>query len=425
MRRQGSKVDALYICYWSLQDPLCQTQSLAYLRGLAARGYRFALITFEQPRYKLDSTQRAAVKRELRDDGIYWYPLTYHKRFPLLATAYDCLRGILTGAFIALRHRPAIVHSRASIPAAMAMAISRMCGLRFFYDADSRLSEEYADNGHWSRTSRAFKVTAGVEAMSRKNADSIVVLSERLRDDFIREFQVSAPVEVIPCCVNLNTFHFNEHARKARRRELGLNDEKLFVYAGKTGGRYLVSEMFEFFNMARERTGSARLLILTGEDPEIFHAIARHHSIEPNDYHVKHASRQEMPEWLSAADAGLAFIRSATCERGSSPVKIGEYLACGLPVVVTCDIGDYSDLIAQERLGAVVERLDVSTYIEVADAIAALWVEGELLSNRCRSAAEANVSLESVAIARYEALYKAMLETTDAICENEGRGVTE
>ena len=423
--KRDLKVDALYICYWSFEDPLCQTQSLAYLRGLRARGRRFALITFEQPEYRLDSAQRAAVERELREEGIYWYPLKYHKRFPILATAYDCLRGVLTGIFIALRHRPRVVHSRASIPAGMALAISRLCGLKFLYDADSRLSEEYADNGHWSRTSRAFKITAGVEAMSRRRADSIVVLSERLRDDFINEFGVRAPVEVIPCCVDAGAFQFSERAREARRRELGLNDEKLLVYAGKTGGRYLTDDMFEFFKVAGERIPRSRLLVLTGDDPAIFHAIARRHAIEASDYYVKHSSRQEMPEWLSACDAGLAFIRSASCERGSSPVKIGEYLACGLPVVLTCGIGDYSDLIARVNLGAVVERPGASSYIEIADHLAALWAEGERLGKRCRAAAEANVSLESIAIARYEAVYRSLIEATGAICENERRGSIE
>ncbi|MCI0485708.1 MAG: glycosyltransferase [Blastocatellia bacterium] len=421
--KRDGKADALYICYWSLQDPLCQTQSLAYLRGLAARGHRFALITFEQPKYKLNSAQRAAMRRELKGQGIYWYPLKYHKRFPILATAYDCLRAILVGAFVVLRHRPRIVHSRASIPASVALALSRVCGLKFLYDADSRLSEEYADNGHWSRTSRAFKMTAGVEAMSRRRADSIVVLSERLRDDFIGEFQVRAPIEVIPCCVDLDGFHFNERAREARRRELGLNDEKLLVYAGKTGERYLTDEMFEFFKVARERIkdsflAGARLLVLTGDDPEIFHRIARRHLVDASDYYVRHSSRQEMPEWLSASDAGLAFIRTVPCERGSSPVKIGEYLACGLPVVVTDGIGDYSNLIARARLGAVIERLDDSGYLEAADAMAALWREGERLQSRCRAAAEANVSLKSVAIARYEAVYRSLLADAGAVSES-------
>src|SRR3712207_3142512 len=92
--RGGDNIVSLYISYWSLQDPLCQTQSLAYLRELTKLGYKFDLITFEQPKYALDREQSAAIRKELAGQGIYWYPLRYHKRFSLVATAFDCLCGV-------------------------------------------------------------------------------------------------------------------------------------------------------------------------------------------------------------------------------------------------------------------------------------------------------------------------------------------
>jgi glycosyltransferase involved in cell wall biosynthesis len=400
---------SLYICYWSLQDPLCQTQSLAYLRELTKRGYQFALITFEQPKYEITSAQRKKIKQELRKEGIYWYPLPYHKRFPILATAYDCLCGILMGIWIALIQRPKVVHSRSSIPAAMALVISSICRLKFLYDADSRLSEEYADNGHWSRQSRAFRVTAWVEAQARKRAHSIVVLSEKLRDDFQQEFGVISPIEVIPCCVDIRAFQFDPAARERGRRELGIVPEKLFVYVGKAGPRYLVDEMFDFFKLAQEQTGSAYLLILSAEEPEVFNEIAERHRVSRDKYCVKYAGREKVSEYLSACDAGLAFIRSATCERGSSPIKIGEYLATGLPVVITRDIGDYSEWIAQHQLGAVIGDLDEEHYREAVKRLLESWAQGNSFRAVCRKFAETRVSIESVGAARYTKVYEELL----------------
>ena len=43
-------LDSVYITYWSLLDPLCQSQSLPYLISLARHGYRVGLIMFEQQR---------------------------------------------------------------------------------------------------------------------------------------------------------------------------------------------------------------------------------------------------------------------------------------------------------------------------------------------------------------------------------------
>ena len=417
--RTNAAVTGLYVCYWSLQDPLCQTQSLAYLRELTARGHRFALMTFEQQKYAITPSQSSAMKRELASEGIYWYPLNYHKRFLLLSKACDFVCGVGKGLWIVARHRPQVVHSRASTAAAIALTLSRLCRIKFLYDADSMISEEYADTGHWSRGSWAFRTTAWLERQARRNAHSIVVLSERMRRDFIDELGDIVSIEAIPCCVDTTAFRYDPRAREVRRRELGIDDEKLLVYAGKTGRRYLIDEMFEFFEVARRRIGRARLMILSGDPPETFRSIAEGLGVDHREYFVRHASRTEVGEWLSASDAGLAFIRSESCERGSSPVKIGEYLAVGLPVVVTDGIGDYSDLIERERLGVVVKELTAGSYLESTDRLNSLWAEGNSLRERCRAVAEANISIQLTGAERYQAVYQELLGSASAITEPE------
>jgi glycosyltransferase involved in cell wall biosynthesis len=403
-------VASVYVTYWSLRDPLCQTQSLAYLRGLAARGHRFALVTFEQPKYALSPERAAEAKRELAGQGIYWYPLRYHKRFSLLATGFDCLAGVAAGLFAAVRHGARAVHSRASIPAAMALAVSALSGRKFLYDSDSLLSEEYADTGHWAPGGTAYKVTAWFERQSRRRADSVVTLSERLRRAFVEDYGVRAPVAVIPCCVDEGRFRFDPRAREARRAELGAGAETLFVYMGKVGARYLVGETFEFFKAALGRVGPARMLILSGDDPEAFHRIAAERGVGRELYEVRHSAHEDVASWLSAADVGLAFIRSARCERGSSPIKTAEYLAAGLPVVITPGIGDHSTLVEREGVGVVVDPSAGGGCEEGAARLGALLAEGgDVLRARCRRAAERHFSLEGVGVARYEAVYEGLL----------------
>ncbi len=407
----------LYICYWSLMDPLCQTQSVAYLLQLAARGDRFVLITFEQERFRLSAREAAEMRKDLARQGITWYPLTYHKRHPLLATGFDCFMGVLVGSYAALRHRPAVVHSRGSIPAAMATAIHSLCGLKFLYDADSRLSLEYADNGHWSRDSMSFRVTSMAEGWARRNADAVVVLAERLRDDFVEQFGVDAPIEVIPCCVDTARFNYDPAARSLRRSELGLQNEKLFIYVGKQGARYLTPELFEFLKSARETAKDARLLILSGDPPEGFHEVAESRGVSRDSYFVRHSSRADVPSWLSAADAGLALIRTAECERGSSPIKIGEYLAMGLPVVCTSQIGDVERILTDEREGAPVGVV-LAECTDQAYRSAVLRLL-ELMNDpgtrpRCRAAAERHFDLAAVGGPRYRKVYDGLTKTVDA-----------
>jgi glycosyltransferase involved in cell wall biosynthesis len=53
----------------------------------------------------------------------------------------------------------------------------------------------------------------------------------------------------------------------------------------------------------------------------------------------------------------------------ASPVKVGEYLACGLPVVLTRGIGDYSDTLPAAGIGMLLDE-DEDTVDQVIRFIA-------------------------------------------------------
>ena len=79
------KLDSIYITYWSLRDPLCQSQSLPVVRDQARLGRKMALVTYESPAWALDPTARRAAAEALACEGIRWLPLGYHKRPRLFA----------------------------------------------------------------------------------------------------------------------------------------------------------------------------------------------------------------------------------------------------------------------------------------------------------------------------------------------------
>jgi glycosyltransferase involved in cell wall biosynthesis len=69
----------------------------------------------------------------------------------------------------------------------------------------------------------------------------------------------------------------------------------------------------------------------------------------PNVYHVGPQPQAEIPRWLSGLDVGLACYDLATWGPYNQPIKLYEYLACGLSVVS-------SDILAARELGDLVER---------------------------------------------------------------------
>ena len=117
---------SLYLCYFGLREPLVQTQVIPYLRELAAGGVAMSLLTFE-PEVKTRWTAEsiAAWRQRLRDAGIEWHMLPYHKRPSLLATLYDIIRGGWRAAAIARRENVTVFHGRSHVGAAQAPRGSR------------------------------------------------------------------------------------------------------------------------------------------------------------------------------------------------------------------------------------------------------------------------------------------------------------
>jgi glycosyltransferase involved in cell wall biosynthesis len=104
-------------------------------------------------------------------------------------------------------------------------------------------------------------------------------------------------------------------------------------------------------------------------------------------------------------DAGLAFIRPSLSKWASSPTKVAEYLAAGLPVVTNTGIGDLDEIIRAERVGVAITEFSDDRYREAAKQLATLLAD-QTLRARCVAAARKYFDLEHIGWARYRAVYE-------------------
>ena len=87
-------------------------------------------------------------------------------------------------------------------------------------------------------------------------------------------------------------------------------------------------------------------------------------------------------EYLRAADIGLSFIKPSYSKLASSPTKIAEYLASGLPIICNAGIGDLDVLIEGDRVGVLVRELNAGHYENALRRVDGLLREGQV-SSRC------------------------------------------
>ena len=76
---------------------------------------------------------------------------------------------------------------------------------------------------------------------------------------------------------------------------------------------------------------------------------------------VAHA---EVPEYLACADLGLALRAPSFSMQAVAPIKLGEYLLCGLPVVASTVIGNTS--VIDGQTGCLLEFMDDHSLERVA-----------------------------------------------------------
>jgi glycosyltransferase involved in cell wall biosynthesis len=402
---RSRRLRSLYVCYLSLDDPLVRTQVVAYIAGLAARGHLIHLLTFETTR--LTRARRRELREEMRAEGIAWHGLRYHKRPTLPATVFDTLLGAALSVFLIRRHRLEALHARSHIPAAMALLARPFASFELLFDIRGLLAEEYVDAGNWQRGSVPYRLTTRVQDAAIRRAQGLVVLTHAVRRVLFGDRDPR--VEVIPCCADVEAVEAARAQRDPLRAELGLTDRKVLLYVGKLGGWYLQREMVDFFVRARRHVPDLHLLVLTQSDRRLIDDELSRFGVTDADCTIRSAPAPEVPAYLAAADAALAFIRPTYSKISSSPTKIGEYLAAGLPVVTGRGVGDVDDHLERSRTGIVLDDFREDALERAAEALGRAIGDPEQAA-RARRCAHEELSLRAVGVPAYERLYERLAE---------------
>ncbi|HEX8351915.1 MAG TPA: glycosyltransferase [Pyrinomonadaceae bacterium] len=417
-------VSTLYLCYFGLREPLVQTQVLPYLRQLAGAGVSVNLLTFEPEMGRAWGAGAFEAERaRLAGEGLEWSALPYHKRPSALATAWDVLAGAWAAARAVRRGRADVLHARAHVPLAMAL-LARLVAprCRIVFDVRGLMAEEYADAGVWAEGSTMFRAVKWLERVGLGRADQVVVLTERMREWVVGEGLAAAgKVTVIPCCVGFARFDAAGVGAAAGDGG-GASGRFEVVYAGAVTGLYLLEEMAGFFKALRAVRPDAFFRVLTRAPAESVASKLRRAGLGPEDFHVAAADPAEVPAHLARARLGLSFRKPTFSQIASSPTKIPEYLAAGLPVVSNAGIGDTDELLERERVGVVVRGFEAADYAEAA-ALAVALAEDPETRVRCAETARGFFDLAAVGGARYCEVYRRLGARLPApAAEPEARG---
>lgn len=410
-RPSSQSIDALYITYDGILEPLGQSQVLEYLLPIAGSGIRLELISFEKTRDLSNDAQVGKQERVLREHGIRWIRLRYHAKPKSFSTALDIAMGI----FVAVRRVRAtnarLVHARSYVAALIALVVKWITHASFLFDMRGFWPEERVDLGIFRKEGFLFTISKWFEKHFLREADAIIVLTNRAKQilNASTPYQVgNARIEVIPCCVNLTRFPHRQPASELAARH-GLSNKVVIGNLGAVSGRYLMPEMFRFMARLRQEVPEVRFVYLTCQDTSPLFRIAAEEGFPAERLVVTSATTDEIPSWLTLFQYGLFFPKPSYSAQAMCPTKFGELLAAGVPVVTNTGVGDVEEIMRQEDVGILLRGFSKEDLTSAARQVAATVPVSSELRHSCVEAAARHFALGH-GVSHYLSVYEGLLD---------------
>lgn len=288
-----------------------------------------------------DESRTAGIRNTAEKMGIqYTAEKVYRKPIASIGSFLTVQSGTKKIKKYIREHGIDVVMPRSTFPAYMVNQLKNFQG-KIIFDADGLPIEERVDFAGLKKGSAMYRFLKNIETNMLRKADAVITRSQKAIDIHIEQLGEAFrhSFSVVFNGRDAEKFSVNEEWREAARKELGIQDEILFVYAGSLGPQYCMKEMLEIFRISER----AKFLILTG-NPEF----AEKHIPEDlrERIEVKKVPSDEVPYWLNAGDIAFGLRKPTYSMQGVAPIKLGEYLLCGIPVIASKGIGDSEKILS-------------------------------------------------------------------------------
>ncbi len=403
------KKHVLVTTFWSFKDALVQTYTLPYLKIMHKHlpaGSTIYLLTIEQERYQIYAEELANIEADLKKYNIVSLRFNYYPYG--FRSLLNWVRIVLYLFFLIWVKNIRYIHSFCTTSGMSGYLLSLLTGRTYLIDSYEPHAEASVENGDWKRNSFRFRLLFFLEKLESHRAKYIISATEGMRDYALRKYKATFKnFYVKPACVDLSLFSIKNRKNAGLIKELGYENKIVCVYAGKFGGIYLDKEIFEFFKVADTYWGEQfRLLVLTSHQPKEIEMRCKAVGIDFSKVHVRFVHHAQIPDYMGLADFGVTPVKPIPTKRYCTPVKDGEYWALGLPIVITRDISDDSEIVEKHRIGSVMYEFTESEYLRNVQEIDALLRKHTLeeLYYKVRYVAEKYRSFE-IAEKIYEEIY--------------------
>lgn len=279
----------------------------------------------------------------------------------------------------------------AAFPILLAAPLRR---LSYVYDVRGDTIDESAARGR--APYRLFFIRK-FETFALRHARFVTCVSKRLASIIQERACLEQLPEVIPSCIDMIDFSYNEDVRASKRSELGYSDKNIvLVYSGGLAQYQMIAEMLALWRGVFPLNNDIEFLLLINSDPPSLERSVG--SLDDFGCRLKilNLPRSEVFATLSAGDIGFLLREERTLNATASPVKFAEYLAAGLAVVSSPGVGDLSERIIKRQLGVLVKPSKETPEVKVlSDFIHKLEIDHKSFRDNALSTARDTYSWDA------------------------------
>ncbi len=249
---------------------------------------------------------------------------------------------------VALRRRPDLIYEREVSMNVSTMLVSRLLGIPHVVEVNGLTWEETLKRTHSRLLGLLVRIT---QQVTFRRAKGIITVSTRLEETLTRRYRLKpAQFRIVPNGVDERRFRPMDPARCQAR--LGLKADRTYlVFVGSFYPHHSLQTLVQAAPAILAAHPKVHFLLVgDGVQRPVVEAEVRRKGLSEHFTFTGEVPFSEVPHYVGAATLCVVLLRNQLGRGyGCSAIKLFEYLACGRPVVLGCNIATDHDVVSLVR----------------------------------------------------------------------------
>ena len=359
----------LFITWDSPETRYLERLFLPIFMGLQERGYRFHVLQFSWGAEEL-AKARAAL---CANSDIPYRKINVTRRLGAAGPFSSAVLGARAIKQAVSDWQIDTLMPRSLMPAlaVLRMRNSAQDDLNIVFDADGLAADERVDFGGLSPHSLTYRFLRDIEGALLRRSDAVLTRTESARSILLA--RAGSALKPQNCHVVSNGVDAGPFTDALQHFPKATKEPFTLCYCGSIGAQYRLPEMLDIACKMKTQIPELQFRIFSQYQDVVQRALKDKGLHEENWIECKAVPSEKVPEELVQCDLGIALREPSFSTQAILPIKLGEYLLAGLPVIGTPGVGN-TDQLSDFGVFRSTEADDLEETLK--------WIVDEVLPNR-------------------------------------------